>query len=599
MGAVAAAVAAGGIAAAGGGRPAAAQAVERIRDYRVQLAIEADGGLRVREVVTYDFGDQRRHGILRHIPVRLRYDDRHDRVYPVEVLAVEASPGTPARYRVERAGGTMTLRIGDPDRTVTGAHTYTISYRVEAALNGFADHDELYWNAIGAQWGVPVDQAVVTVTAPAAVREVACFAGPVGSSLPCRSATADGPTARFAHDGLAAHQALTVVAAIPPGAVPPPRPRLEERWSVERAFSLTPATVASAGLLTVAALAGFAALAWRVGRDRRYAGSHVDVVFGGAGDAEEPVPLAERPVTPVEPAPPDGVRPGQVGTLVDEHAHPLDVVATIVDLAVRGYLRIDEVQRKTWFNKPDWALVRLGKDAGDLLAYERLLLDAVFRGSADGEVRMSELRNAFAERLRQVQDALYDDAVARRWFPARPDRIRARWRVIGLVAAAAGAGLVVLAARHTRAGIVPVPVVLAGLVLVAGAGWMPRRTARGTAVVRRVAGFRRFIEDSEKDRARFAERTNLFSEYLPYAIVFGCTEKWAKAFAGLDGELPEMGWYSGADGLGAASFSSSMDSFTVSTAGTIASTPGGSGSSGFGGGGSSGGGGGGGGGGSW
>lgn len=81
--------------------------------------------------------------------------------------------------------------------------------------------------------------------------------------------------------------------------------------------------------------------------------------------------------------------------------------------------------------------------------------------------------------------------------------------------------------------------------------------------------------------------------------MFGCTGKWAKAFAGLDGELPEAAWYSGADGLGAASFSSSMDSFTVTTAGTIASTPGGSGSSGSGGGGSSGGGRGGGGGGSW
>ena len=127
---------------------------------------------------------------------------------------------------------------------------------------------------------------------------------------------------------------------------------------------------------------------------------------------------------------------------------------------------------------------------------------------------------------------------------------------------------------------------------------MPRRTARGTAVLRRVTGFRRFIEDSEKERARFAERRHLFSEYLPYAIVFGATEKWAKAFAGLDGELPEVSWYGGSNSFTASSFSSSMDGFAVTTAGTIASTPSGSGSSGFGGG-SSGGGGGGGGGGSW
>ena len=67
---------------------------------------------------------------------------------------------------------------------------------------------------------------------------------------------------------------------------------------------------------------------------------------------------------------------------------------------------------------------------------------------------------------------------------------------------------------------------------------MPRRTAKGTAVLRRAAGFRRFIMESEKDRARFAEQQHLFSEYLPYAVVFGATDRWAKAFAGIDDEPP-------------------------------------------------------------
>ena len=75
---------------------------------------------------------------------------------------------------------------------------------------------------------------------------------------------------------------------------------------------------------------------------------------------------------------------------------------------------------------------------------------------------------------------------------------------------------------------------------------MPRRTARATATLRRVLGFKRFIDESEKDRARFAEQQHLFTEYLPYAVVFGATEKWARAFAGLDGQLPDQsGWYVG------------------------------------------------------
>jgi uncharacterized membrane protein len=111
-----------------------------------------------------------------------------------------------------------------------------------------------------------------------------------------------------------------------------------------------------------------------------------------------------------------------------------------------------------------------------------------------------------------------------------------------------------------------------------------------------VLGFRRFITESEKERARFAERTNLFSEYLPYAIVFGCTERWAKAFSGLQNEPPT--WYVGSGMYYPHTFAHSIDGFAVTTSGTITSTPSGSGSSGFSGG-SSGGGGGGGGGGSW
>lgn len=148
--------------------PTQAQATEQILGYAVDLRIEAGGTLLVSERIAYDFGTERSHGILRDLPVRFRYDDRYDRVYPVQVLGVSGSPGTPDQYKVEDAGSTLRIRIGDPDRTITGRHDYTIAYRVEGALNGFADHDELYWNAIGTQWQVPIERAAVKVSAPAA-----------------------------------------------------------------------------------------------------------------------------------------------------------------------------------------------------------------------------------------------------------------------------------------------------------------------------------------------------------------------------------------------------------------------------------------------
>ena len=103
---------------------------------------------------------------------------------------------------------------------------------------------------------------------------------------------------------------------------------------------------------------------------------------------------------------------------------------------------------------------------------------------------------------------------------------------------------------------------------------MPKRTAKGYAVLRHTLGFKRFIDESEKHRAQFAERKNIFSEYLPYAVVFGATEKWAQAFAGLGDEPPDTSsWYVSQHAFNYAVFSSAIDGFAVTSAGTLTSSP--------------------------
>src|SRR5204863_7869576 len=95
--------------------------------------------------------------------------------------------------------------------------------------------------------------------------------------------------------------------------------------------------------------------------DLRAVGSAVDVAFAGDGDQSRPeqrVPLFEHGAAPVQFAPPDDIRPGQVGTLIDESANPLDATATILDLAVRGHLRIEEIPKEGWVGHPDWRRVR-------------------------------------------------------------------------------------------------------------------------------------------------------------------------------------------------------------------------------------------------
>lgn len=578
--------------------PSWAQTAEVIHDYAVEIWILPDGDLGITETIDYDFATELHHGIFRTIPTRFFHDDVNDRIYPIEDVSVTATGGAPTDTEVSQEGSATVIRVGDPDVEISGRHTYTLAYRVEGALNGFADHDELYWNAIGDEWDVPIEGAVVTVHTPTGIRRVTCFQGYAGSTEPCR-AKQEGPTATFAPGrGLQPREGLSIVVAIPKGAVPEPKPILEERWSAERAFGVNGGTVTVA-LAVLALLGGAIVRMWsREGRDRRYRGSPIDQVMGTSSGEDEVVPLGEGDAeAPVEFAPPEGVRPGQIGTLIDERANVIDVTATIIDVAGRGFLLIQEIPRDGWFSKADWNLVRLEKDEAELLAYEKKLLDGLFR---DGnEVKVSELKTTFSERLHRVEESLYQDAMREKWFRARPDRVRTRWAGRGALLAVVGAGLTFVLARWTHWGLVGIPVVVAGVALALMARWMPARTAKGTAMLRRIRGFRRVIATAETHMSRWAEEENVFTRYLPYAIVFGLTKRWAKAFEDLGLQPDTSSWYVGPHAFTALAFADSIDGFAVTTGGTLASTPASSGSSGFGGGGFSGGGGGGGGGGSW
>ncbi len=578
--------------------PAEAQlTAEAIHDYAVEVEILDDGDLRITETIDYDFGDQLRHGIFRTIPSRFPYDDVHDRVYPIEDVTVQSD--APDDVEISQEGSSTVIRIGDEDVEVSGRHTYTIAYRVEGALNAFSEHDELYWNAIGHEWAASIVTSEVAVRAPGAIQRVECFQGSQGSTEPCAVAEHEGSEARFSPGGsFVPYEGMTVVVAIPKGAVPEPRPILEERWAAERAFSVNPGTV-TASLAVLALLGGGLFRMWsREGRDRRFLGSQIDQVMGSPTGEDEAVPFGEGDAeAPVEFAPPEDIRPGQIGTLIDERANVIDVTATIVDLAGRGFLLIQEIPDRGLFSKADWNLIRLEKDETELLAYEKQLLDGLFR---DGnEVKVSELKTTFAERLHGVEESLYKDAMGQKWFRARPDQVRTRWAGRGALLAVAGGVVTFVLARWTHWGLVGIPVIVAGVALALIARRMPARTAKGTAMLRRIRGFRRVIATAETHMSRWAEEENVFTRYLPYAIVFGLTKKWAKAFEDLGIQPDTSGWYVGPHAFTAAAFADSIDGFAVTTGGTLASTPASSGSSGFGGGGFSGGGGGGGGGGSW
>ncbi len=582
------------------GGPAHADVGERITSYDVTLTVNADGSLVVLEAIGYDFGANERHGILRTIPTRVPYDDDNDRVYDLSEVAVLSPSGAPDDVERSTTGGTTTLRIGDPDRTVSGRQDYRITYTVSGALNAFPDHAELYWNAIGAQWDVPIGSASVAVVTPQPATQQACFAGPFGSGLPCGGAAADGDRVTFAQPaGLAPYEALTVVVGLPTDAVTATGPHLEERYTLRRALTPTPLTGTLAGLLLVPGLAGVGWLVSTRGRDRRFVGQTPGLAPVGGGP-DEPVPLVNRGAVAVQFQPPAGLRPGQIGTLLDEEANVVDVTATIVDLAVRGHLRIVELERPHWFSSRDWQLEKLSGGAGELMAYERKLYDGLFE-SGD-QVLLSALKKKFAARMSAVQTALYQDVTDAGWFRGRPDKVRNGWRVLAFVLAGGGGWLSFFLAQRLHWAPVGIAITLVGVALLVVAGRMPARTAKGSAVLAQARGFREYIRTAEAEQLRFEEGADIFSRYLPYAVIFGETERWVRVFgplAAAAGTAGTVGWYSGPNGWDPTHFGESMSGFTSTASSSLAAaTQSSSGGSGFSGG-SSGGGGGGGGGGSW
>ena len=560
----------------GAATPANADSGWVVDRFRADITIRPDGTLAIVESIDVDFSGLQKHGILRDIPIRYRYDETRDRRYRLNVNGVTDASGNGVPYQVSAGDAVTEIKIGDPGRTVSGRQGYRIAYTVAGALNAFPDHDELYWNVNGADWAVPTTAAVATVLTPAVgvLRQVSCFQGETGSTEPCRASTGGNVATFTATRPFSPGEQLTIVTALAPGAVAVAAPDLVARpRAFADYFSTSPVALGLAALVLVGGLFLVWWMWWTRGRDR--------------GPA--------RGAIVAEYEPPAQLRPAQLGVLIDETADPRDLVATIVDLAVRGYLTITEHPKQGLFGHTDWTLDKK-KPGDDLLPYERRLFEGLFK---DGEsVLLSSLKGTFAPTLKGAEELLYADAKQRGWFVADPSTVRRMYAGFGCLTAIAGLGLVFLLGRTFGWGLVGVALVPVGLAVAVLNHAMPARTETGSALLAQTLGFKRYLDTAETDRAKFAEREGLFTAYLPYAVMFASVDRWMRAFAGLDTAQAVSGFYVGPGPFNALAFSNSFGSFSSTLASTVVSTPAGSGGSGFSGG-FSGGGGGGGGGGSW
>ncbi len=421
--------------------------------------------------------------------------------------------------------------------------------------------------------------------------KVTCFEGYAGSQAVCQTAIENPQKATFlALAPLGEAQGLTVVVGYQKGMVPlltVERPK--EFWEK---FIEWP----SLATLFVAIFAGFGTIMYlwhKHGRDSWFGQN----IFGKKTDAGNKKPIGAHEAVTVEFTPPEKLRPAEIGVLMDERADTHYVVATIVDLATRGFLTITEIPKKWVFGKVDYQLTKKTKAENELLGYEKKLLHNLFKSGS--EIKTSELKETFYSDLEEVKKSLYKEVVAKGLFPTDPEQVRSNYLgwSIGLLIVGFIAVSISIGADFVFGSDIGVGLVVSGLLLLVMSRHMPRRTAYGRELYRRARGYHLFINTAEKHRQKFFEEKNMFNEVLPYAIALGLTQKFAKQMQEIGLTPSTTGWYSGVHPIHMASFGSNMNDFSNAMSSAIASSP--SSSGGFSSGGSSGGGFGGGGGGSW
>jgi uncharacterized membrane protein YgcG len=248
------------------------------------------------------------------------------------------------------------------------------------------------------------------------------------------------------------------------------------------------------------------------------------------------------------PEPPEDVPPGVVGTLVDEKADLQDVVATLIDLARRGYLTMQEEVKGSFagltFGR-DFVFAKTDKPwDGELRDYERVLLGKLFGGSQ--RKRMSEMKNKFYTALPRIRAGLYDAIVQEGYFRTSPDKTRQRYAVGGilLVILALFIGISFTAAWVEWVDTIwcPAAGLLVGAVALIVTGQaMPAKTKKGAEATARWEAFRRYLKEIER-YTDLETASELFERYLPYAIAFNLERRWVQKFARVE-TTPIPGWY--------------------------------------------------------
>jgi len=562
----------------------AAHADERILEFHSDILIMKDGWIDVTETIRVRAeGNRIRRGIYRDFPTEYRDKQGNDYVVGFEVLSVLRNNAVEDFHSQGIRDG-VRVYFGSSNRYVnSGEHTYTFRYRASRMLGFFENHDELYWNVTGVNWEFPIDSASATVAfgfdVSASGLTAEAYTGAFGYTNRDYTSRIDGSGRVYFETTkmLQPLTGLTIVVGWAKGHVVAPSDMQRLGWLLKDNANLLIA------LLGFVLLLAYYIPAW--------------MYFGKDPEAGVLVTRYE---------PPHGFSPASLRYVRQMYYDDKIMTAAIVNLGVKGYLRIDVEDGSDGFlgiGKEDdhYFLQKTdpGRHAPPMAAGEQELYDSLFKGRK-------------SIKLEQENHEKLGDAKSAHKRSLAKDYRQHYFKYNGLLNIPAVVLFVLTAVISLAAGPSPFSIfviILMAVTAVVFAVIMKRPTMRGRKLLDEMLGFKDYLEIAEKHEMELRnppEKTpQLFEKYLPYALALGVDQRWAEKFTDVlsaarqpDGKPYHPRWYNGTWSNMDLSGATSSLSSSLNTAVSHSVTPPGS-SSGGGGGGFSGGGGGGGGGGGW
>jgi hypothetical protein len=525
-----------------------------VSTFVVDASVDPDGTLAVKQTIIFTGA----------VPQQLiqKFETREDlvgdRQYVQEIRGITATAGGAAAnpaISTDKRFTTVTV-------PTNGANEIQMSYTVLGAVVNIEGGTALRVRLLQGL-SAPVAQFTARVQIPTQFSYIKCTAGNPNSTTPCTFAAAGSEAAQIPtfRDGPRGEgQMVAIDIGFPPNTVAA-NEKIDYHWTVGRAFSARPLPLALAlGLLVLGGI-GLFLLHRRTG---------VDASAGG--EVSKPAEFVPTGVGQTEFRVVEDIRPGHVGTVADERVDPIDVTATLVDLAVRGHLRINELPRSSEFARTDWELNRIeDASANGLRPFESLLLDGI--APLGSSVKVSELPGRVHESIGAVQNALYDEMVSNGWYERRPDAIRSRFTQLALGALILAIVITGILAAFTTFGLVGLALVILALGLIFVAQELPSRTAKGAALLSGLGALRSDLLSHPTDQMPQGGELREISEVLPYAIVLGGTERWLDAIVAADTDEdpdPEdLPWYAGPQNWHLRDLPDSMKNFVTTVSGSL------------------------------